>query len=92
MKLSASERMEIYVLICCKRGGHFKIWKPHATIIHVFSSVAHVWVPGAKTTGPIAKKFGFLKSNFYVGKNFKFQCDPFSNSSSSSLRSTIGSL
>jgi hypothetical protein len=24
-----------------------------------FSSVAHVWVPGAKTTGPIVKKFGF---------------------------------
>jgi hypothetical protein len=21
----------------------------------------------------------FLKSNFYVGENFKFQCDPFSN-------------
>jgi hypothetical protein len=27
--------------------------------VHFFSSVAHVWVPGAKTTGPIAKKFGF---------------------------------
>jgi hypothetical protein len=24
-----------------------------------FSSVAHVWVPGVKTTGPIAKKFVF---------------------------------
>jgi hypothetical protein len=24
-----------------------------------FSSVAHVWVPDAKTTGPIVKKFGF---------------------------------
>jgi hypothetical protein len=24
-----------------------------------FSSVAHFWVPGAKTTGPIVKKFGF---------------------------------
>jgi hypothetical protein len=28
-------------------------------ILHFFSSVAHVWVPGAKTTGPIAKTFGF---------------------------------
>jgi hypothetical protein len=26
---------------------------------YFFSSVAHVWVPGAKTTGPIVKKFGF---------------------------------
>jgi hypothetical protein len=26
-------------------------------MLHFFSSVAHVWVPGAKTTGPIAKKF-----------------------------------
>jgi uncharacterized protein YbcC (UPF0753/DUF2309 family) len=25
------------------------------------------------------EKFGFLKSNFYVSENFKFQCDPFSN-------------
>jgi hypothetical protein len=24
-----------------------------------FNSVAHVWVPGAKTIGPIVKKFGF---------------------------------
>jgi hypothetical protein len=30
-----------------------------ALIVYLFSSVAHVWVPGAKTTGPIAKKFGF---------------------------------
>jgi hypothetical protein len=29
------------------------------TIVHFFSSVAYVWVPGAKTTGPIAKKFDF---------------------------------
>jgi hypothetical protein len=28
-------------------------------IIHYFSSVAYVWVPGAKTTGPIVNKFGF---------------------------------
>jgi phosphoribosyl-AMP cyclohydrolase len=28
-------------------------------IVHFFSSVAHVWVPGAKTTGPIVKMFGF---------------------------------
>jgi hypothetical protein len=24
----------------------------------IFSSVAHVWVPGGKTTGPIVNKFG----------------------------------
>jgi hypothetical protein len=30
-------------------------------IVHLFSSVAHVWVPGARTTGPIVKKcFSFL--------------------------------
>jgi hypothetical protein len=28
-------------------------------IVHLFRSVAHVWVPGAKTTGPIVKKLGF---------------------------------
>jgi hypothetical protein len=28
-------------------------------IVHLFSSVAHVWVPGAKTTGPFLKMFGF---------------------------------
>jgi hypothetical protein len=28
-------------------------------LVHFFSSVACVWGPGAKTTGPIAKKFGF---------------------------------
>jgi hypothetical protein len=33
-------------------------------IVHFFSYVAYIWVPGAKTTGPIVKKF---------------QCDPFSN-------------
>jgi hypothetical protein len=25
-----------------------------STIVNFFSSVAHVWVPGAKTTGPIS--------------------------------------
>jgi hypothetical protein len=28
-------------------------------IVYFFSSVAYVLVPGAKTTGPIVKKFGF---------------------------------
>jgi hypothetical protein len=28
-------------------------------IVHFFSSVAHVWVAGAKTTGPIVEMFGF---------------------------------
>jgi hypothetical protein len=31
------------------------------SMVHLFSSVAHVWVPGAKSTGPIVKKFGFSK-------------------------------
>jgi hypothetical protein len=30
-----------------------------SAIGHFFSSVAHVWVPGAKTTGPIVIKFVF---------------------------------
>jgi hypothetical protein len=30
-------------------------------ILYSFSSVVHVWVPGTKTTGPIAKKFVFPK-------------------------------
>jgi hypothetical protein len=33
----------------------WQIWSK----VHFFSSVAHIWVPGAKTTGPIVKKFGF---------------------------------
>jgi hypothetical protein len=28
-------------------------------IVHSFCPVAYVWVRGAKTTGPIMKKFGF---------------------------------
>jgi hypothetical protein len=46
-----------------------------------FSSIAHVWVLGAKTTGPSAKRLVFIKSNFYVSETvriFKCQCDPFS--------------
>jgi hypothetical protein len=31
----------------------------NTTKVNFFSSVAHVWLPGAKTTGPIVKKFGF---------------------------------
>jgi hypothetical protein len=58
------------------------------SIVHFFSSVAYVWVPGAKTTGPIVKSLVFLKSNFYVGENFKFQCDPFSNKKDVSQRSS----
>jgi hypothetical protein len=33
-------------------------------IIHFFSSVAHICVPGAKTTGPIAKVWFFLNLIF----------------------------
>jgi hypothetical protein len=48
------------------------------TILHLFSSVTQVWVPGAKTTGLIVSLV-FLKSSFFGSDNFKFQCDPFSN-------------
>jgi hypothetical protein len=34
------------------------------SIVHSFSSVAYVLVHGAKTTGPIEKKFGFLNQIF----------------------------
>jgi hypothetical protein len=59
-------------------------------IVHSFSSVTHVWIPGAKTTGPIVKKFGFSfnKSNVYASENFKFQCDAFSNKKDVSQRSS----
>jgi hypothetical protein len=41
-------------------------------VLHFFSSVAHVWVPGAKTTGPIAKKFVFFfKYNFFGSEKFQ---------------------
>jgi hypothetical protein len=33
-----------------------------------FSSVAYVWVRGAKTTGPIAKKVWFLLNQIFFGK------------------------
>jgi hypothetical protein len=36
-----------------------------AYIVHFFSSVAHVWVPGAKTTGLIAKMFVFSEIKFF---------------------------
>jgi hypothetical protein len=49
-----------------------------------FSSVAHVWVPGAKTTGQIAgKKNPFLKI-FSAVRNFY---DPFINLKAVSQRS-----
>jgi hypothetical protein len=57
------------------------------SISYSLSSVAHVWVPGAKTTGPIAKKNSFLKSNFSAVRNFKFQYDPFRNLKDVSRRS-----
>jgi hypothetical protein len=50
--------------------------------------VAHVWVPGAKTTGPIAKKvWCFLNLIFSAVRNFKFQYDPFINLKDISQRS-----
>jgi hypothetical protein len=53
-------------------------------MLYFFSSVAHVWVPGAKTTGLIVKKFVFSS---IVSENFKFQCDPFSNKKDISQKS-----
>jgi hypothetical protein len=46
-----------------------------------FNPIAHVWVlSGAKTTGQFAKKVClFLNLIFSAVKNFKFQCDAFSN-------------
>jgi hypothetical protein len=53
-----------------------------------FSSVAYVWLCGAKITGPIAEKFDFfLNLIFMLVRIFKFQCDPFSNLNDSSQRS-----
>jgi hypothetical protein len=43
-----------------------------STIVHFFSSVAYVWVSRAKTTGPIAKKFGFSEILIFFGSE-KFQ-------------------
>jgi hypothetical protein len=49
-------------------GAMFKpqVWLKikNTTIVHFFSSVAHVCVPGAKTTGPIVKVCFFLNLIF----------------------------
>jgi hypothetical protein len=42
-----------------------------------------------KLLGRLRKSFVFLKSNFYVRENFKFQCDPFSNKKDVSQRSIL---
>jgi hypothetical protein len=36
------------------------------TIVNFFSSVAHVWVRGAKSTGPIANKFRFFLNLIFL--------------------------
>jgi hypothetical protein len=41
-----------------------------------------------KLLGRLWKSLVFLKSNFYVGENFKFQCDPFRNKKDVSQRSS----
>jgi hypothetical protein len=41
-----------------------------------------------KLLGQLRKSLFFLKSNFYVGENFKFQCNPFSNKKDVSQRSS----
>jgi hypothetical protein len=41
-----------------------------------------------KLLGRLWKSLFFLKSNFYVSENFKFQCDPFSNKKYVSQRSS----
>jgi hypothetical protein len=54
----------------------------YSVVPYSFSSVAHVCVPGAKTTVPIAKNVCFfLNVIFSAVRNFnlKFQYDPFSN-------------
>jgi hypothetical protein len=42
-------------------------------IVNFFSSVAHVWVPGAKSTGPIVKVWFFFNLIFSAVRNFKFR-------------------
>jgi hypothetical protein len=41
-----------------------------------------------KLLGRLCKSLAFLKSNFYVSDNFKFQWDPFSNKKDASQRSS----
>jgi hypothetical protein len=41
-----------------------------------------------KLLGRLWKSLFFLKSNFYVSENFKFQCDPFRNKKDVSQRSS----
>jgi hypothetical protein len=54
------ERSQIYQVFCL-----------NYEIVHFFSSVAHVWVPGAKTTGPIVEKVVFfLNLIFSAVRNF----------------------
>jgi hypothetical protein len=44
------------------------------TRVHSFSAVAYVWVRGTKTTGPIAKMFGFSYDLIFSAvRNFKFR-------------------
>jgi hypothetical protein len=49
-------------------------WPPYCRYSSFFLVLSH-------TFGYLEQKLKmfFLKSNFYVGENFKFQCDPFSN-------------
>jgi hypothetical protein len=54
-------------------------------ILNSFSSVTHVWVPGAKATGPIF----FSNLIFSAVRNFKFQYDPFRNLKDVSERSIL---
>jgi hypothetical protein len=35
--------------------GKLLVRRARTFIVHFFSSTAHVWIPGAKTTGPIVK-------------------------------------
>jgi hypothetical protein len=50
----------LFVRFHFQRGSEtIKLIKTSTTIAYSLSSVAHAWVPGAKTTGPIAKKVCF---------------------------------
>jgi hypothetical protein len=54
-------------------------------MVHFFSSVAHDMFGYLEQK--LLGRLVFLKSNFYVRDNFKFQCDPLSNKKDVSQRS-----
>jgi hypothetical protein len=60
------------------RRSLLSFWSRHQTktiIYPIILVLAHIWVPGAKTTGPIAKRLFFLNQIFMSVRIFKFQCN-----------------